>query len=32
MTSAAMGDADIRWQQRFSNTCRAFIQLEEETR
>jgi len=28
MTPAAMADADIRWQQRVSNTCRAFVQLE----
>lgn len=28
MTPAAMGDADIRWQQRFSNYCRALVQLE----
>lgn len=28
MTSGAMGDADIRWQQRFSNDCRVLVQLE----
>jgi nucleotidyltransferase substrate binding protein (TIGR01987 family) len=28
MSAEAMADADIRWQQRFSNYCRALAQLE----